>query len=333
MTEPGPLNLITDVPGILVGNAEDAAALSGVTVIVPEAPALAAADVRGGGTGTREFELLRAGATVEHVHALVFSGGSAFGLAAGDGVMSWLAARGRGFPVGDVRVPIVPAAILFDLRNGGDKSWGMEPPYRRLGLAACDAAGRDFALGNAGAGLGATAGAVKGGLGSASVRVEPYGITLGALAAVNSVGPVTYPDGGHFFAWDVERGGEYGGLGPPAAAAPGAVVLAKLAGVAANTTLVALATDAALTRPQAQRLAIMAQDGLAHAIRPAHTPLDGDVVVVLSTGRVALADPARDLALIGGHAAECVARAIARGVWEARAIGRHAALRDRVAAP
>ena len=188
----GRRNLITDVAGIRVGNASGADARTGVTVVLPDAPAVAAVDVRGGGTGTRELALLEPSATVEAVHAIVLAGGSAFGLSAADGVMSWLAARGRGFPVGDARVPIVPAAILFDLLNGGDKTWGNDPPYRRLGAQAADTAGRDFALGNVGAGLGATAGGLKGGLGSASVMAAG-GFTVGALAAVNCCGSVLMP--------------------------------------------------------------------------------------------------------------------------------------------
>ena len=222
MTGEGHRNLITDVAGIRVGNAEDNAARTGVTVVLPDAPADAAVDVCGGGTGTRELALLEPSATAEAIHAIVFSGGSAFGLSAADGVMSWLAARGRGLPVGEARVPIVPAAILFDLLNGGDKEWGDDPPYRRLGAQAAEAAGRDFALGNAGAGLGASsgpgaAGGLKGGLGSASC-VAAGGFTIGALAAVNSCGSVLMPDTGTFWAWPFERGGEYGGRKPPIAA-------------------------------------------------------------------------------------------------------------------
>jgi L-aminopeptidase/D-esterase-like protein len=324
-------NLITDVPGLLVGNAEDQRARSGVTVVLAEAPAVAAVDSRGGGTGTRDVELLGLDGTVERVHAVVLSGGSAFGLDAAGGVMSWLAARNRGFSIGTAIVPIVPQAILFDLSNGGDKDWGPEPPYWSLGHRAVEAAALDFHLGNAGAGLGAKAGALKGGLGSASAYVEPLGISVGALAAVNCVGDVLLPGTDTFFAWDMEMDKEFGGRRPGADFDPGAVRLPKHTGAGENTTIAVVACDAILTKSQARRLAVMAQDGLARAVRPAHTPLDGDVVFAIATGRAALDDPIRDLALLGGHAANCLARAIARGVHEAQSLGEMVAYRDRFA--
>jgi L-aminopeptidase/D-esterase-like protein len=203
MIYPGARNLITGVPGILVGNAEDHAVRSGVTVVLPEAAAVCAVDVRGGAPGTRETDALDPGGLVEVVHAVVMSGGSAFGLDAAGGAMAWLAARGQGFRAADARIPIVPAAILFDLHNGGDKAWGDLPPYRELGRRACAAAAREFALGNAGAGLGATAGNLKGGLGSASFvleRGDGEPMTVGALAAVNTLGAVTMPDSTVFWA-------------------------------------------------------------------------------------------------------------------------------------
>ena len=322
-------NSITDVPGLLVGNAEDHRARSGVTVVLPEQPAVAAVDARGGGTGTRDIELLGLDGTVEHIHAVVLSGGSAFGLDAAGGVMSWLAARNRGFSIGATIVPIVPQAILFDLSNGGDKDWGPEPPYWSLGHQAVDAADRDFQLGNAGAGLGAKAGALKGGLGSASMEVEDLGITVGALVAVNCVGDTLLPGTDTFFAWDMELNHEFGGRRPGADFDPGAVRLPKHARAGENTTIAVVACDAILTKPQARRLAVMAQDGLARAIRPAHTPLDGDVVFAIATGHRPLEDPIRDLALLGGHAANCLARAIARGVYEATSLGGMIAYRDR----
>jgi L-aminopeptidase/D-esterase-like protein len=314
-------NSITDVPGLQVGNAEDHGARSGVTVILPDAPAVAAVDARGGGTGTRDVELLGLDGTVEHVHALVLSGGSAFGLDAAGGVMSWLAQRGRGFGIGAAVVPIVPQAILFDLLNGGDKDWGPEPPYWSLGHRAVEAAGLDFDLGNAGAGLGAKAGDLKGGLGTASVFVAELGVTVGALVAVNCVGDTLLPGTDTFFAWDMEVDGESGGRRPGAAFDPGEVRVPKAARAGENTTIAVVSCDAALTKPQARRLAVMAQDGLSRAVRPAHTPLDGDTVFALATGGQALGDPVRDLALLGGHAANCLARAIARGLFEAASLG------------
>ena len=214
MIRPGPRNLITDVPGIKVGNAADAEALTGVTVVLPDRAAVAAVDVRGGAPGTHETDALDPTSLVEHADAILLSGGSAFGLDAVSGAMAWLPSRGRGFKVGDVRVPIVPAAILFDLENGGNKDWGDRPLYRDLGLAACDAAAVGFALGNAGAGMGATAGALKGGLGSASA-MDDKGLVVGALAAVNPVGSVVMPGQSTMWAWMLEQDGELGGQKPP----------------------------------------------------------------------------------------------------------------------
>jgi L-aminopeptidase/D-esterase-like protein len=328
---PSPRNLITDVPGILVGNAEDHQVRSGVTVILPEAPAVASVDARGGGTGTRDVELLGADGTVEQVHAVVLSGGSAFGLDAAGGVMSWLAERGRGFPVGAATVPIVPQAILFDLLNGGDKDWGPEPPYWTLGHRAVDMAGLEFTLGNAGAGLGAKAGALKGGLGSASVFIEDLGITVGAVAAVNCIGDTLLPGTDTFYAWDMELDGEFGGRRPSADFDPREVRLPKQTGAGENTTIAVIACDAVLTKPQTRRLAVMAQAGLTRAVRPAHSPLDGDTVFALATGKRPLSDPLRDLALLGGHAANCLARAIARGVFEAESLGEMVGYQERFA--
>lgn len=317
----GDRNSITDVAGIRVGNAHDAVVRSGVTVVLPDRRCVAAVDVRGGGTGSREIELLGPDAMVERIDALVMSGGSAFGLGAADAVQARLRALGRGHPVGAITVPIVPQVILFDLANGGDKAWGDEPPYRRLAANAFDAADVNVALGSVGAGHGAVAGDVKGGLGTASAVIEDLGVTVGALAAVNSVGAVTYAGHPRFFAWDLELGDEFGGLGPPPAGASGAPRLAKLSGVGENTTLVTVATDATLDRAAARRIAIMAQDGLAHAIRPAHTPLDGDTVFVLATGTTDVATDPVTIARVGAVAGTVVARAIARGVWEAEAAG------------
>jgi L-aminopeptidase/D-esterase-like protein len=320
---PGPLNLITDVPGLRVGQAEDAGARTGVTVILPDAPAVAAVDVRGGGPGTRETDALAPETLVETVDAVVFAGGSVYGLAAADGVAAWLGAQGRGYgPVnapGVPRSPIVPAAILYDLANGGDKDWRLEPPYRRLGLAAAKAADQTFSLGSAGAGTGAMAGRLKGGVGSASI-VTAEGQTVGALAAVNSFGSVVAPGGREFWAAPYEIGAEFGGvpLGDVRAGPDDWALAKRDPAPRSNTTLVVVATDAIVTPAEARRIAIMAQDGLARAIRPVHAPFDGDVVFVLSTGRSPLAEPkAASLSRLGALAADCVARAIARGVFEA----------------
>ncbi|MDH5557591.1 MAG: P1 family peptidase [Alphaproteobacteria bacterium] len=319
MIRPGPRNLITDVPGIRVGNAESAGHLTGTTVVLPDHPAIAAVDVRGGGPGTRETDAMQPSALVERVDAIALSGGSAFGLEAASGVASWLAARGRGFQVGAARVPIVPSAILFDLLNGAPKDWGEMPPYRALGMAACDAAGEDFALGNAGAGMGATAGLLKGGLGSVSAQ-DDDGLIVGALAAANPAGSAVMPGQSVLWAWMLEQNNELGGQKPPGKPATLEPDLPEALQPGANTTLIVVAVNAPLTRPQAQRVAIMAQDGIARAVRPAHTPFDGDTVFVIATGEGDPPGPAM-IARIGAIAADCTARAIARGVYEADPAG------------
>jgi L-aminopeptidase/D-esterase-like protein len=316
-------NLVTDVAGVLVGQAGDDRLRSGVTVVLFEAPAVAAVDVRGGAPGTRETDLLAPERTVEAVDAIVLSGGSAFGLDAASGAMAGLADAGRGFQVGAARVPIVPAAILFDLNNGGDKEWGEEPPYRALGRAALAAAGSAFALGTAGAGTGATVAGLKGGLGSASARVGAW--TIGAIAAVNAVGAATMGETPHFWAAPFEVGAEFGALGLPQPFTPEmAAPRWKRRSTAQATTLVVVATDAALDKAACRRLAVMAQAGLARALVPVHTPLDGDVVFAAATGRVEAPVSVAELADLGASAAAVTARAIARGVYEA-APGRGAA--------
>jgi L-aminopeptidase/D-esterase-like protein len=310
-------NLITDVPGVAVGHADDTQLGSGATAIVFDAPAVAAVDVRGGAPGTRETDLLDPGMLVEHIDAIALSGGSAFGLDAAAGVQAHLREQGRGFAVGAARVPIVPGAILFDLTHGGDKDWGRYPPYRELGYAAAAAAARDFALGSVGAGLGATTVTFKGGIGSASASCD--GHMVGALAAVNAAGSVVVGDGPWFWAAPFEQGKEFGGRGFPVPLPPGALAPRTKGTARANTTLVVVATDARLTKSQAKRLAVMAQDGLAHAIQPAHTPIDGDLVFAVSTGARPLADPVFGVLRLGAAAMQVVARAIARGVYAAAA--------------
>lgn len=320
-------NLITDVDGIWVGNAEDAGARTGVTVILAEEPAIAAVDVRGGAPGTRETDLLSPTSLVQKVDAIVLSGGSAFGLDAASGTANWLLAAGRGFPVGPVRVPIVPSAILFDLLNGGDKNWS-EPPYRALGRAACESAGRDFAIGNRGAGLGAIAGELKGGLGSASISLS-NGIVVGALVAVNAVGSPLIPGTRTLWSWAAERDGEFGYNGPPNAMPDWSKPYGKRGPrPGANTTIGVIATNATLSPGQAQRMALMAHDGIARAVRPAHSPFDGDTLFAMATGRNTSVIEAPELAAIGDAAAECVERAIGRAVYAAEALGDIPALRS-----
>ena len=309
-------NLITDVPGVKVGHGTDLRLGSGATVVVFEEPAVASIDVRGGGPGTRETALLDPAQTVEGIDAVVLSGGSAFGLDAASGAQAWLKEQGRGFAVRTARVPIVPAAVLFDLLAAGDKNWGRFPPYRELGYTAAASAAQDFALGSVGAGTGATTVSYKGGVGSASAQT-PDGHTVGALAAVNAVGSVTIDRGPWFWAAPFERDGEFGGRGLPAPFPPGALELRTKGTPQASTTLVVVATDAILTKAQAKRLAVMAQSGLSRAIYPVHTPLDGDVMFAASTGRRGLSDPHLGLAGLGALAANVVARAIARGVFAA----------------
>jgi D-aminopeptidase len=314
-----PRNLITDIPGIRVGHADDAGVATGVTAILFDTPVVAAVDVRGGGPGTRETDLLDPARTVAAVDAIVLSGGSAFGLDAASGVQAFLRETGRGYAVGTARVPIVPGAILFDLLNGGDKDWGRYPPYRELAYAAAGRAGADFALGSTGAGLGATTVNLKGGIGSASA-VTDTGFTVGALAAVNAAGSVVIDDGPWFWAAPCEQNGEFGGHGLPATVPPRALAVRTKGAPRQSTTLVVVATDAGLSKGQARHLAVMAHDGLARAIYPVHTPLDGDIVFAAATGQRPLGNAAFDLTAIGTAAANVVARAIARAVFEAEGL-------------
>ncbi|SER83319.1 D-aminopeptidase [Tranquillimonas rosea] len=310
--KPGERNLITDVPGLRVGHAQDARLKSGTTVLTGDRPFTAAVQVIGGAPGTRETDLLAPENLVPAVDALVLSGGSAFGLAAADGVAAGLRAAGRGFEAAGHRVPIVPAAILFDLAAGGTHDW-TQSPYQPLGRQALDTAGPDFDLGSVGAGTGATTAGVKGGLGSASA-VLADGTTLGALVAVNAVGSAVHPGTGQFWAAPFERGGEYGDRGAPKDDGGGFPATKLTEGT--NTTIAIVATDATLTKAQARRMAMAAHDGMARALLPSHTPFDGDLVFAAATGTRPAPDPAGELRL--GHAAACcLARAIARGVHAA----------------
>jgi len=315
-------NLLTDITGVRVGHADDKALASGVTAVIFDRPAVAAIDVRGGGPGTREGALLDLANTVERIDAIALAGGSAFGLDAGGGVQAWLAERGRGFVVRGAVIPIVPGAIMFDLLNGGDKAWGRFAPYRDLGYAAAAAAGETYALGSAGAGLGATTANFKGGLGSASAATQA-GVRVAALAVVNAVGSVTVGDGPWFWAAPFEIGGEYGGRGLPPSFTPDMLAMRIKGGAAAssaeNTTLAVVITDAELTKPQARRLAMIAQTGFARAIYPVHAPTDGDVLFAAATGEKPV-DPLAGLTELGMVAANVVARAIARGVYMAAAL-------------
>lgn len=307
-------NLLTDVAGLRVGNAHDERVKTGVTVVVCDEPTVASVHVMGGAPGTRESDLLAPEQTVQQIDALVLSGGSAFGLDAPGAVTAGLAAQGRGFRVGPVAVPIVPGAILFDLINGGDKDWGATSPYAELGRQALANAGHDFAIGTAGAGFGATTVNLKGGLGSASTRL-PNGTTVAALVAANPVGQATVGDTAHFWAAPFEIGAEFGGLGSPGHYSDETRALRyKGATNLTSTTIAVVATDAALTKADCKRIAIMAHDGFARAIWPAHTPYDGDLVFALATGHKA--GPV-NLVELGAAGAACMARAIARAVFHA----------------
>jgi len=314
----GRRNLITDVGEIFVGNVSDEALKSGTTVLTATAAFTAAVDIMGGAPGTRETDLLAPDKIVQQVDALVLSGGSAFGLDAASGVVDGLRAQGRGFAVGPAIVPIVPAAILFDLANGGTKNW-QQNPYRALGLAAFENASAEFDVGTAGAGTGATTANLKGGLGSASV-VLAGGMTVGALVAVNAFGAATPSGQANFWAapWEVDA--EFGGRGVITTPDPFDTVVSDrpaLMGAGANTTIAIVATDAVLTKAQAKRLAVAAQDGLARSLVPSHTPFDGDLIFAVATGERALADQAIDPLLLGHAAATCLSRAVARGIFSA----------------
>ena len=319
--KPGPLNLITDVAGLAVGNVSDLKLKSGVTVLVCDDANTASVHVMGGAPGTRETDLLEPHNMVQGVDAIVLSGGSAFGLDAASGVQAALRDMGRGFAVGPIRVPIVPAAILFDLTNGGNKAWGRYPPYREMGFEATKAAARIFEIGTAGAGTGAKTAGFKGGLGSASTML-PNGTTVGALVAVNALGSVTIGETPNFWATPFELEAEFGGLGMPHPFPIDAreirTKLSQPAVPGSNTTIGIIATDAVLTKAECKRLAVAAHDGYARAIWPSHTPLDGDLIFTVATGK-----SGQTLDLAGFNdlcalAASTMARAVARGVYSAK---------------
>ena len=325
---PAPRNLITDIAGLEIGHATDDGARSGVTVLLCTTGWTAAVDVRGGAPGTRETDALATENLVGRAHAVVLAGGSVFGLAAADGVAAALSHRGIGLNLrpGSPAIPIVPSAVLHDLANGGDKQWGLEPPYRALGLKAAAAAGEDFKLGAVGAGRGAMAGRVTGGIGSTSIDLGE-GLIVGALVAVNAVGSALMPDGMTYWAWPFELDREFGGRGGPqnpvdlSDPAPDQARLLEIGRLqpGVNTTLAVVASNAEMSPVECRRIAIMAHDGIARAVRPAHTPFDGDTVFALASGAMPLAGhltrPAH-IARIGAAAADCLTRAIGRAVHQ-----------------
>ena len=330
------LGSITDVAGIEVGHhhrcdpdatvggksAPGTGWACGTTVVLAPPGTVGAVDVRGGAPGSRETELLQVSNSVRHVDAVVLSGGSAFGLAAADGVMGWLEERGRGVKMTGGTVPIVPAAVIFDLPVG---AW-VNRPTAEFGRWAADGAGVDVAMGSVGAGVGARAGVLKGGVGTASALLES-GVRVGAIVVVNSAGEVF--DTGTGLPWMAEFAAEFGLTAPPAE---------QIAAYAArkqdlsplNTTIAVIATDAVLSKAGCHRVAVAAQDGLARTIRPVHTPMDGDTVFVLATGAVEVA-PSPDTpeamspetaltTAIGSAAADCLARAVLAGVLAAESV-------------
>ncbi len=315
----GPKNLITDVQGLKVGHAQDTALKSGTTVLTADIPLTSSVHVMGGAPGSRETDLLDPDKSAPGVDAFVLSGGSAFGLDAASGVMKGLRNAGRGFAVHTARVPIVPAAIIFDLINGGNKDWTTSP-YPALGEAALSTAQPDFALGSVGAGIGAMSASLMGGTGSASLVLD-NGITVGALMIANPIGAVTTPGGRHFWAAPFEIDDEFGGLGPDPRSGLGRDMKSdKITAMLrqANTTIGIVATDANLSKAQCKRIAVAAHDGIGRACVPAHTPMDGDLIFSTATGAKELSSPDLDLAMIGHAASLCVARAIARAIYEAR---------------
>ncbi len=337
----GKLNLITDVEGIKVGNAQNYDLQSGVTVLVPDEACVAAVDIRGGAPGARETALLDPTCTIDRVHAITLSGGSAWGLNAADGVMKGLKSQGRGIKWQDAIIPIVPTSIVFDLLNGGNKNWGDVNPYQMLGEQALLQASLNFELGNYGAGTGTKAGGIKGGLGSASF-VYKNRFTVGALVVANPIGSVLMPNSKVFWAWPFEQNGEFGNQKPSSDLQKyaldfpfnfmGDVDIQKNnegAALIQNTTLAIIATDLILTKAQAMRIAMAAQDGLARAIRPVHTPLDGDTVYVLSTGLKTMEDPLMDMAKLAMLGADCLSRAIARSVYHAKSLGNWTSYQDK----
>jgi L-aminopeptidase/D-esterase-like protein len=327
-------NLLTDIAGVSVGHVTDLKLGSGVTAIVFDKPAIASGSVLGGAPGGRDTALLDPSMTVETVDAFVLSGGSAFGLDAAGGVQAGLRAIGRGLQVGTTRVPIVPQAILMDLLNGGDKNWGLHSPYRDMGYEAFKAASAgEFSLGTVGAGTGATTVSLKGGLGSASATTAS-GHTIAAIVAVNALGSATVGDGPNFWAAPFELDAEFGGLGLPQKFQPGDIAMRVKGMTVTATTIGAVVTDATLTKAQVHRLSIMAHDGLARALLPAHMPSDGDTVFAAATCEKPVSDD-RNLLFELCHLATLVmARAIARGVYHATALpapGSQPAWQDRFA--
>jgi len=304
------------IQGFQIGHAHDQHLKSGVTVVVPEVPAIAAVHVMGGAPGTRETDLLAPEQLVQTVDAIVLSGGSAFGLDAASGMQAWLRENNRGFKVGPSRVPIVPSAICFDLNNGGDKNWARYPPYRELGYEAATNMTTNPDEGSVGAGLGATTVGGRGGFGLAEQQLDG-GVMVSSVAVCNAVGSVYVGNTQNFWASPFEKNNEFGGLGLPHPMPENSHVLATKGSTnpVENTTLAIVMTNARITQAECKRIAINAHDGFARAIYPVHTPSDGDIVFVLSSNEVELEPTGVEAIHIGNSAANTVARAIAKGVY------------------
>jgi L-aminopeptidase/D-esterase-like protein len=324
------LNLLTDIAGVAVGHATDLVRGTGVTAILFDRPAIASVSVLGGAPGSRDTAMLDPEMTIERVDAIALAGGSVFGLDAAGGVLAWLREHDRGEVFG--LVPIVPGTIIFDLGNGGDKDWGRYAPYREMGYAAAEAArAAPFALGTVGAGTGATTPLVKGGIGSAS-GMTAEGYRIAALAVTNAIGNPLIGAGPHFWSAPFEQNREFGGLGWPPAPLPPDALLPRLKGLPdpvpeGGTTIGLVVTDAPLTKTQAKRLAIAAQDGVARAVLSAHLPFDGDTMFAAATGEGPAIDP-HGLTLLCHTATMVTARAVARGVFEGTALPYADALPD-----
>ncbi|MEW9272536.1 P1 family peptidase [Gluconobacter oxydans] len=312
------LNLLTDIPGIRVGHCQDLSLRTGVTAVLFDRPVIASGSFPGGAPALRETALLEPENMVGHIHAVVLSGGSTYGLDATTGVQAWLREQfgNAPLPPGTIRVPIVVQASLYDLPQGGQTTWGRYSPYAELGhQAATSARSGAFTLGTAGAGTGATTATLRGGLGSASA-ITPAGHRVAALVAVNAVATATIGDGPHFWSAPFEQGDEFGGLGMPAHLSAEDLRLRSKWASVTGTTIGLIATDATLTKTQAKRLAILAQDGVARGVFPAHLPLDGDAMIGVSTCEKP-APLGQEWTEILHAATQVTARAIARGVYEA----------------
>ncbi len=319
---PGPGNCLTDVPGVSIGNAENTHIRTGVTVIGFDKAMRCAVDVRGGGPATRETNAVGADATLGIAHAISLSGGSVFGLAAADEITAVLSSQEIGVTLvrGVPTVPIIPAASLYDLSNGGDKDWGEMPPYRALAREALSSLSRDMSIGSFGAGYGALAGSFLGGLGSSSLDMGDNSV-VASLIAVNSIGSAVMPGGDCFWSWPFEFKEEFGGLKPTSRIAAHEPLPEEIKGGISPgqaTCIGVVASSIPLDRASLMRVAIMAHDGLARAIRPSHAPFDGDTIFAVCPDEAPKATP-NDVMRIGSAAADCIARAVARGVWAATA--------------